>query len=330
MVMIPPSSGHGFTRAPGTPLTACWGGRRAEKERGETTASATAVCRSAPGAKAHSREGILSAWTARLKSCPDEPCPDDPPTQVLNQLLVISAGILLLVIPHVVLAQRGAEPEAELTLAEFRTLLRSQAPGSGQSPEAARRRAEESFFRLLAAQGRVAAAQQSVDRLSGWTKAAEARLAAQSAPPLEVEMLRFAEAKTEARLERFEAERRRALRQANQSLGREADSPLLALTTPGSDDKQVGAAPETGPSGPNASLGNSPSSGASEFARRREQFEQELLPQARDLIGKMYQNYLFGGVSLSALLWQEEQVYETELQYRLLLVEAERELAAAD
>ena len=54
------------------------------------------------------------------------------------------------------------------------------------------------------------------------------------------------------------------------------------------------------------------------------------MPQARDLIGKMYQNYLFGGVSLSALLWQEEQVYETELQYRLLLVEAERELAAAD
>ena len=38
----------------------------------------------------------------------------------------------------------------------------------------------------------------------------------------------------------------------------------------------------------------------------------------------MYQSYLFGGVPLTALLWQEHEVFETDLQYRLLLVEQER------
>ena len=227
--------------------------------------------------------------------------------------------LLLVIVPHLALAQRAAEPKAELTLAEFRALLRPAAPAADQTSEAgeaSRRRAEEGFFGLLAAQARVAAARQSVDRLSGWAKAAEARLAAQSAPPLDVEMLRFAEAKAEARIERFEAEQRRAARQINQLLGRKADSPLLALTSQ--------AAPDSAEKPGNAG------SAQGEFAKRRAQFEQGLLPQARDLAGKTYQNYLFGGVSLSTLLWQEEQVYETELQYRLLLVEAEREQAAAD
>jgi hypothetical protein len=225
-------------------------------------------------------------------------------------------GILLLAIPQVALAQRAAEPKAELTFAEFRALLRPAAQAPGQTPEDARRRAEEGFFLLLAAQARVAAVRQSVDRLSGWAKAAATRLAAQSAPPLDVETLRFAEAKAEARLARFEAEQRRAARQVNSLLGRKADSPLLALTSQ--------AAPDSADKPGNA--GSAPG----EFANRRAQFEQGLLPQARDLVGKTYQNYLFGGVSLSALLWQEEQVYETELQYRLLLVEVERELAEAD
>jgi hypothetical protein len=198
-------------------------------------------------------------------------------------------------------------------------LLQPAGPASGQTSEAGaagRRGAEGEFFRLLAAQGRAAAARQSVDRLSGWTKAAEARLAAESAPPLDVDTLRFAEAKAEARLARFEAEQRRAAREVNQLLGRSADSPLLALTSQAAPD----SVEKPGPAG----------STQGEFAKRRAQFEQGLLPQARDLLGKTYQNYLFGGVSLSALLWQEEQVYETELQYRLFLVEAERELAAAD
>jgi hypothetical protein len=246
--------------------------------------------------------------------CGLKPCPDGLPKQVFKQLLAISVGILLLAIPHIALAQRPAEPKAELTLAEFRALLRPAAPA--QTPEAGRGRAEESFFALLAAQARVAASRQSVDRLSGWAKAAEARLAAQSAPPLDVETLRFAEAKAEARLARFEAEQRRAARQVNSLLGRKADSPLLALTSQAASD----SADKPGNAG----------SAQGEFANRRAQFEQELLPQARDLVGKTYQNYLFGGVSLSALLWQEEQVYETELQYRMFLVEVERELAVAD
>jgi len=232
--------------------------------------------------------------------------------------------VLLLAIPPAALAQRGPEPAPELTLAEFLALL--PAAAGEQRAEGVRRRAERTFMTLLAAQGGEAAARQSLDRLAGWTKAAESRLAAQSAPLLEVEMLRFAEGKAEALLERYEAERRRALAEANRLLGRNLNSPFLALTT---EAKSAAASegagrPETGPR-PGNTLAQLP-----EFAPRIERFEQELLPQAHDLLAKMYQNYLFGGVTLSALLWQEEQVRETERQYRLLLVEAERARRTAE
>ena len=217
---------------------------------------------------------------------------------------------LLLLLPQFAPAQRPPEPASELTLSEFRALL----PAAQQNPEAGAR-AQEVFFELLAAQARQAAARQSFDRLDGWTKAAQARLDAQSVSLLDVEMLRFAEAKAEARVERFEAERHSALSKANRFLGREPRSPLVALTA---EARSSSSPAQTDP----------PSTGA--FAPRIARLEHELLPQAQDLLAKIYQNYLFGGVTLTALLWQEEQTYQTELQYRLLLVEAVQSRATGD
>ena len=237
--------------------------------------------------------------------------------------------LLLLLIPDAARSLPAAQTGGELAFSQFRALLRAQPQRPGQSPEGSRQRADEVFFQLLAAQGREAASRQSVDRLAGWTQAAQARLAAQSIPPLDVEVLRFSEAKAQARLAQFEAERRRAIRQADQFLGREPDSPLVALTTP-TEQEPAEKPNEAGASQPDARRGSSPLGKVAETAQRRMQLEKELLSQAQELLGKVYQNYLFGGVSLSALLWQEEQVYQTELQYRLLLAEVEKELAARE
>ena len=267
-----------------------------------------------------------------------------------SNLLLLFLLIAHALIPHVAFAQRPPEPGPELTLAEYRLLLPDHS--AEPSPEAAARRPDDTddaldagtdaadsgiradgadrpnspariFFALLAVQGREAAARQSLDRLAGWTSAAETRLAAQSAPVLEVEMLRFAEARAEVRLERFEAQRRRALAAANRLLGRDPASPLLALTTVTHPPDALSNAPPASSPPPS---GEKPSDFAPPIAR----FEQDLLPQGHDLLAKTYQNYLFGGVALSALLWQEEHVHQTELQYRLLLVEAERSRHAGD
>lgn len=168
---------------------------------------------------------------------------------------------------------------------------------------------EDHFFQLVDGQVREAAARQSLDRLAGWTKAAQARFEAQSAPLLDVEILRFAEANAEARLERWQAERDVGLTSVNGLLGRGPHAPLIAITS-------------------NASPSSADFQSANDnLAARIERFEQ-LLTQAQELLAKMYQNYLFGGVTLPALLWQEEQTYQTELQYRLLLVQADRSRAA--
>jgi hypothetical protein len=206
---------------------------------------------------------------------------------------------LFLFLSPFVFAQTPSGDDSELTLSEFRALLAGV-------PESAR--AEAAFFELLVAQGRAAAAHQSLDRLAGWTKAAQARLDAESAPLLDVEMLRFAEARAEVRVERLEAERRSALSKANRLLGREPSSPLIAVnTTPAA---------------------KAPAPGVPSAAARIARLEQ-LLPQAQELLARIYQNYLFGGAPLTALLWQEEQTYQTDLQYRLLLVEAEQSRAPA-
>ena len=148
------------------------------------------------------------------------------------------------------------------------------------------REAEEIFFRLLAAQARHAAAQQSLDRLSGWSKAIQARFEAQNAPELDVQTIRFAEARMAAESDRLGAERRQAVAVANVLLGRSGQEPLTAL--PGSGAEGAG----NGVSG------------------------EDLLAQGRELLARMYQSYSFGGTALPALLWQEQQVYQAELSYR--------------
>jgi hypothetical protein len=196
-----------------------------------------------------------------------------------------------------------------MTLAQFRSRvevrLREQAAASRsreKSPPPDLRVADEAYFELLASQARQAAARQSVDRLSGWNQAIQARFQAQSAPALDVEIIRFAEAKAGSESARYEAERQRALRSANSLLGRPADAPLLALL---------------------------PASSGAEAPGVLEKLEKEVLPQGQELLAKLYQSYLFGGIPLSSLLWQEQELYRTELQYRVALARQAMEPAGA-
>jgi len=214
---------------------------------------------------------------------------------------------LSFLLSHLALAQTPPEPAPGVTLAEFRR----QVAARSEDPNVPRSVLEYRFYQLVDGQVREAAARQSLDRLAGWAKAAQARFEAQSAPLLDVEMLRFAEANAEARLERWRAERDVGLTLVNALLGREPRAPLIAIMS-------------------NASPSRADSQSANDtLAARIERFDQ-LLAQAQDLLAKMYQNYLFGGVTLPALLWQEEQTYQTELEYRLLLVQADRARAADD
>jgi hypothetical protein len=194
------------------------------------------------------------------------------------------------------LSQAAPDSPAEMTLAQFRS--RVEARLTEQSRAASRSReklpppdlriADEAFSQLLAAQAREAAARQSV----GWSKAIQVRFQAQSAPALDVEMVRFAEAKATAQSAQYEAERQRALRKANSLLGKPANSALVALLPVPSSATSPGAL---------------------------EKLEKEILPQGRELLARLYQSYLFGGSPLSSLLWQEQELYRTELQYRVWL-----------
>lgn len=225
----------------------------------------------------------------------------------------------------------AAEGDSELTLLQFRALVQSQ-PRSPKSPEIGRQRVEETFFRLLRAQGREAAARQSLDRVSGWSKAAAARLAVQSSPALDAEVLHFSEVRAAAQVAQGEAERRQAQQQANALLGRNPDSPLTALTSSAGPVSEAGKTESPSrASSPLPQQQNVPApSETAAWAKLRDQFENVLLPQANELLSKMYQNYLFGGLPLSALLWQEQVVYQTELQYRLVLAQAERQLSVSE
>ncbi len=252
---------------------------------------------------------------------------------------MVPSRISFLVIPLLVLGTvgsalclRAADAPVELTLPQFRAQVREQTPPAKQAES--NKRAGEVFLQLVVAQGKVAAARQSLDRLSGWHEAAQARLEAQSAPPLEVEILRFAEARAAARAAQFQTERRRALQQANLLLGRAPEAPLAALTqaipVTASDNtgEQSGIPLHSGEQSGEQAEAPRTQEEWKELASRKARFEKVLLPQGRDLLAKMYQSYLLGGTSLSALLKQEREVYQTELQYRLLLVEAERMLAS--
>jgi hypothetical protein len=241
----------------------------------------------------------------------------------------------------------AAQLQSEMTLAEFRaavrdrvaakppsSLKRGEKPAADIEPEKAADRAVQVFTRLLSAQARKAAARQSQDRLAGWRKAAEARLQAQNTTALDADQLRLAEAQASGRVAQFEAARLRALGDANQLLGRPAASPLVAamahLTAAVPADQSIGdqtkkneqpaaaAAPSATPPEP-----------APDLASRLSYYEKQLLPMSTDLLAKMYQSYLFGGIPLSSLLWQEQELTRIETEYRLLHVQAEIEFAKA-
>jgi len=233
-------------------------------------------------------------------------------------LAVIPAiGLLAFLLP----VRSTAQENSELALLQFRALAQSRQPPN--TPEISRQRVDETFFQLLAAQGREAAARQSLDRLSGWSKAAATRVATQSSPALDAELLQFSEVRAAVQVAQFEAERRQAQQQANLLLGRNFEMPLTALPSSAPADKSAGSDQELRP--PAAS-----SKEDAPWGKLRDRFEDELLPQARELLGKMYQNYLFGGVPLSALLWQEQLVYQTELQYRQVLAKAAMQLPLSE
>ncbi|MBI4460609.1 MAG: hypothetical protein HY648_11195 [Acidobacteria bacterium] len=219
---------------------------------------------------------------------------------------------------------RASNEGGELTLAQFRAQVRSPRPG--EDAAALRQGGDAAFLELLGAQGKEEAARQSLDRISGWRKAAEARLAAQQVSPLDMELLRFAEAKAAARLARVEAERRRALQEANRFVGREPASSLTAVASEAAD--RPATEESKGAQTASAATSAGPSV-TSEFSKLESRLEKELLPQAKELLGKAYQSYLFGGIPLSELLWLEEEVHDAEWQHHSLVVEAEREAAGA-
>ena len=206
-------------------------------------------------------------------------------------------------------AQSTADASGQFTLEQFRSLAARQAeaarPASKSrdkqvSPDTgnAQRAADERFERLLVIQARDAAAHQSVDRLSGWSKAIQLRYQTQSASELDVDTIRFAVAKMAAESARIEAEQKRRIAEANALIGRPADAPLTALVSVDDDPADAGAkgAPKV--------------SGAQKAS-------EDLLTQGEELLSKAYKNYQYGGVPLTSLLWQEQELYHAELDYRL-------------
>ena len=242
----------------------------------------------------------------------------------------------------------AAQLQSEMTLAEFRAAVRDRAAAKPPASlkhgeklaadidgEKAADRAVQVFTRLLSAQARKAAARQSQDRLSGWRKAAEVRLQAQNTTTLDADQLRLAEAQASGRVAQFEAARLRALGDANLLLGRPAASPLVAamahlsaaVPADQSIDDQTKKTGQPAAPGASAAPSAAPPEPAPDLASRLSHYDKQLLPMATDLLAKMYQSYLFGGIPLSSLLWQEQELTRIETEYRLLHVQAEIEFA---
>ncbi|MBI4442416.1 MAG: hypothetical protein HY649_03450 [Acidobacteria bacterium] len=218
-----------------------------------------------------------------------------------------------------VLRLPAAQTPTQLTLSQFLDLIRSRS-AQAQQP-APLSDAKKVFSRLLAVQGREAAARQSLDRISGWSKVVQARFEAQHANALDVEMLRFAEMKAGVELAQFQAVRRAAMQEANRMLGRDSDTALVAITqTMPSSSPPTGETVQTISSRP-AVTAETPD--ISQRPAALDTFQKEVMPQAQALLSKLYQNYLYGGVSLGTLLWQEQEIYKAELSYWSALAEAE-------
>jgi len=235
-----------------------------------------------------------------------------------QQGVAAGAALLLALVLRPAAAFSQVADSGEMTHAQFRSLVEARLVEAsrlaGKSKEKAPppdlraaselRAADEVFLQLLVAQARQAAAQQSVDRLSGWSKAIQTRFETQNAPELDVETIRFAEARMAAESARFEQQRRQAAAQANALLGRAPGAPLLALFSATPADPAASAVTQ---------------SAANQSSAKP---DGDLLAQGRELLAKLYQSYSFGGAPLSALLWQEQEVYKAEWEYRVEMARA--------
>jgi len=215
-----------------------------------------------------------------------------PPAQFLPAILV--AALLL----HAArgYSQTAADSSSQLTLTQFRSLVAARLSETSRATSKSRDKqpppdlhpAEEVFARLLILQARGSAVHQSVDRLAGWGKAIRLRFQTQNAPELDVDVARFEEARMVAESARIEAEKKRAVEQANSLLGRPAAAPLVALLPlsraedPNGVDKQ----------------------------------QKDVLAEGEELVTKMYRSYQFGGITVTALMEYEKVLYELELEYR--------------
>ncbi len=211
-------------------------------------------------------------------------------------------------------AQTANDADSQWTLPEFRSLVArrqaSQARGKAREPMDFQE-ADRVFTRLLVAQGRIAASRQSQDRLLGWMKVMEERFEADSLAALDLEMIRLAEARVRAETARYEADRNRAVGAANALLGRAVSAPGIAIFDP------TATSPATLPPG-----------GTVQHVQI--QGEEELLPQGAQLLEKLDESYMFGGIRLSELLWNEQQVYQAERDFRVWLARRATDSAAPE
>ena len=204
----------------------------------------------------------------------------------------------------------AAQPalQSELTLPQFRHLaaarLAQAAPATGRSrdpqPPPDLRPADEVFLQLLLIQARDAAVNQSMERLSEWSKSIQSRFRIQNAPQLDLDVARFEEARMAAESSRIEAEQARIIERANRLLGRPPATPLLAILAE-SDGAESNAA---------------------------EKRAGEVLAQGEELVAKMYQSYQFGGITLTSLMEYEKVVFEVDLEYRQTLARTAMRAAA--
>lgn len=195
-------------------------------------------------------------------------------------------------------SNRGAGGNSPVTLAQFREMIAKNQPKPANTkvplPPPDYHASDETFLQILLAQAGAAAARQSQDRLAGWNQAIQLRLETQSISSLDAEILAHAEKQTASEVARLEANRRRAIARANAVAGRPTAEPLLAVVEP---------APPS-----------------NEDAQGLELFERDVVPRGQELLKKLFQSYSVGGVSVSELLWQEQQATQVEMNYRVWAV----------
>jgi hypothetical protein len=219
---------------------------------------------------------------------------DSPPPRKVPSLPAILALMCLLAVSHgfgQTATDTASDRSAEITLEQFRAQVATRLAQDPRRTNKSRdplpspdlRPADEVFLQLLMIQARDVAVNQSIDRLSEWTKAIQARFQIQNAPELDVAVARFAEARMAVESARIEVEQSQIIERANALLGRPATTALVALL---------------------------PKSSATEKQA------EEVLKQGEDLVAKMYENYQFGGISITSLMEYEHAVYEFELDYR--------------